>query len=74
VAVEPADDMTSHPTEEMTAMAIGTAVIAGVGPGLGLALARTFADAGHPVAMLALDDAKLDATGAKARHMLRVPK
>lgn len=41
-------------------MALGTAVIVGFGPGLGLALARTFADAGHPVAMLALDKAKLE--------------
>ena len=38
----------------------GTAVIVGVGPGLGLELARTFATAGHPVAMLARDKAKLD--------------
>jgi NADP-dependent 3-hydroxy acid dehydrogenase YdfG len=35
-------------------------VIVGVGPGLGLELARTFATAGHPVAMLARDKAKLD--------------
>jgi NAD(P)-dependent dehydrogenase (short-subunit alcohol dehydrogenase family) len=41
-------------------MALGTAVIVGVGPGLGLELARTFASAGHPVAMLARDKAKLD--------------
>lgn len=41
-------------------MALGTAVIVGVGPGLGLALARTFANAGHPVAMLARDKARLD--------------
>jgi NAD(P)-dependent dehydrogenase (short-subunit alcohol dehydrogenase family) len=41
-------------------MALGTAVIVGVGPGLGLALARTFADAGHPVAMLSRDKVKLD--------------
>ena len=46
-------------------MALGTAVIVGVGPGLGLALARTFADAGHPVAMLALDKAKLDTYAAE---------
>ncbi|MFD5749737.1 SDR family oxidoreductase [Streptomyces sp. NPDC127033] len=55
-------------------MALGTAIIVGVGPGLGLALARTFADAGHPVAMLARDEKKLDtysaeltSTGHKAR-------
>jgi NADP-dependent 3-hydroxy acid dehydrogenase YdfG len=45
-------------------MALGTAVIIGVGPGLGLAIARTFADAGHPVAMLARDKAKLDTYAA----------
>jgi short-subunit dehydrogenase len=38
----------------------GTAVIVGVGPGLGLELARTFATAGHPVAMLSRDQARLD--------------
>ena len=41
-------------------MAVGTAVIVGVGPGLGLELARIFGTAGHPVAMLARDKAKLD--------------
>jgi NAD(P)-dependent dehydrogenase (short-subunit alcohol dehydrogenase family) len=41
-------------------MALGTAIIVGVGPGLGLELARTFAAAGHPVAMLARDKGKLD--------------
>ena len=41
-------------------MALGPAVIVGVGPGLGLALANTFANAGYPVAMLSLDKAKLD--------------
>ena len=41
-------------------MALGTVIIVGVGPGLGLELARTFANAGHPVAMLARDKAKLD--------------
>jgi NAD(P)-dependent dehydrogenase (short-subunit alcohol dehydrogenase family) len=41
-------------------MTQGTAVIVGVGPGLGLALARTFADAGHPVALLARDSARLE--------------
>ncbi len=39
---------------------LGTAIIVGVGPGLGLEIARTFANAGHPVAMLARDKAKLD--------------
>jgi NAD(P)-dependent dehydrogenase (short-subunit alcohol dehydrogenase family) len=41
-------------------MTHGTAVIVGVGPGLGLALARIFADAGHPVALLARDMARLE--------------
>jgi NADP-dependent 3-hydroxy acid dehydrogenase YdfG len=59
------NDMTSHPIEERTAMALGTAVIVGVGPGLGLAVARTFAHAGHPVAMLARDKARLDTYAAE---------
>ncbi len=50
-------------------------MIVGVGPGLGLALARTFADAGHPVALLARDAtraadcyvAELDSPGRPAR-------
>jgi len=57
--------MTSHPVEERTAVALGTAVIVGVGPGLGGALARAFADAGHPVAMLDLDKARLDTDAAE---------
>jgi len=46
-------------------MAHGTAVIVGVGPGLGTSLARTFASAGHPVALLARDQARLDACAAE---------
>lgn len=46
-------------------MALGTAVIVGVGPGIGLELARAFATAGHPVAMLARDKAKLDGYAAE---------
>jgi NAD(P)-dependent dehydrogenase (short-subunit alcohol dehydrogenase family) len=42
----------------------GTVIIVGVGPGLGLELARAFATAGHPVAMLARDKAKLDGYAA----------
>jgi NAD(P)-dependent dehydrogenase (short-subunit alcohol dehydrogenase family) len=57
--------MTSHPIEERTAMTLGTAVIVGVGPGIGAALARTFATAGHPVAMLARDKARLDTYAAE---------
>ena len=49
-------------------MSLGTAVIVGVGPGLGLELARTFANAGHPVAMLARDKAKLDTLRRGARR------
>ena len=41
-------------------MSRGTAIIVGVGAGLGLELARIFGNAGHPVAMLARDKAKLD--------------
>ncbi|WP_271985623.1 SDR family NAD(P)-dependent oxidoreductase [Pseudoclavibacter terrae] len=36
------------------------AIIVGVGPGLGFALARTFADAGHPVAILGRNEARLN--------------
>jgi NAD(P)-dependent dehydrogenase (short-subunit alcohol dehydrogenase family) len=50
----------STPIEERTVVALGTAVIVGVGPGLGAALVRAFADAGHPVAMLDIDKARLD--------------
>jgi short-subunit dehydrogenase len=50
--------MTNHTT-------LGTVIIVGVGPGLGLELARTFATAGHPVAMLARDKAKLDGYAAE---------
>jgi len=44
---------------------LGTVIIVGVGPGLGLELARTFARAGHPVAMLARDKARLDGYAAE---------
>jgi NAD(P)-dependent dehydrogenase (short-subunit alcohol dehydrogenase family) len=43
----------------------GTAVIVGVGPGLGVALVRAFAGAGHPVAMLDHDKARLDTDAAE---------
>jgi NAD(P)-dependent dehydrogenase (short-subunit alcohol dehydrogenase family) len=46
-------------------MAPGTAVIVGVGPGLGVALVRAFAGAGHPVAMLSRDKGSLDAYAAE---------
>lgn len=46
-------------------MAPGTAVIVGVGPGLGVALAHAFANAGHPVAMLDRDKARLDTDAAE---------
>lgn len=46
-------------------MTLGTAVIVGVGPGIGLAIAHTFAHAGHPVAMLARDAVKLRAYAAE---------
>jgi NAD(P)-dependent dehydrogenase (short-subunit alcohol dehydrogenase family) len=46
-------------------MALGSAVIVGVGPGLGRSITRTFAQAGYPVAMLARDQAKLDGYAAE---------
>jgi NAD(P)-dependent dehydrogenase (short-subunit alcohol dehydrogenase family) len=46
-------------------VALGTAVIVGVGPGLGVALAHAFACAGHPVAMLDRDQARLDTDAAE---------
>jgi NAD(P)-dependent dehydrogenase (short-subunit alcohol dehydrogenase family) len=46
-------------------MTLGTAVIVGVGPGLGAALVRAFATAGHPVAMLDRDQSKLDTDSAE---------
>ena len=46
-------------------MALGSALVVGVGPGLGLEIARTFAEAGHPVAMLSRDKAKLDGFAAE---------
>jgi NADP-dependent 3-hydroxy acid dehydrogenase YdfG len=56
-------------------MTDGTAIIIGVGPGLGLALARTFAGANHPVGLIARDAARLDgyveelqAAGHRARR------
>ncbi len=55
-------------------MALGTAVIVGVGPGIGLALARTFANAGHPVAMLARDEAKLSGYAAELASTGRVAR
>ena len=41
-------------------MTLGTAAIVGIGPGLGVALVRAFANAGHPVAMLDRDKSRLD--------------
>ena len=38
---------------------LGTAVIVGVGSGLGRALAKRFAEAGHPIALAARDTGKL---------------
>ncbi|MGY5052282.1 SDR family NAD(P)-dependent oxidoreductase [Streptomyces sp. 900105755] len=46
-------------------MTLGTAVIVGVGPGIGLELTRAFANAGHPVAMLARNKTKLDTYAAE---------
>lgn len=51
---------TIHATDQEKHMTRGTAVIVGVGPGLGLALARTFAAEGHDVALIARSADKLD--------------
>lgn len=39
----------------------GSAIAIGAGPGLGLSLARTFAEDGHPVALIARNQDRLDA-------------
>ncbi|MBT2498552.1 SDR family NAD(P)-dependent oxidoreductase [Agromyces sp. ISL-38] len=41
-------------------MPVGSAIIIGVGPGLGSALARAFAHRGHPVALLGRSQSTLD--------------
>ncbi|MFD4795283.1 SDR family NAD(P)-dependent oxidoreductase [Streptomyces anulatus] len=41
-------------------MTQGSAIVIGAGPGLGLALARTFHDAGHPVALLSRNEERLN--------------
>src|SRR5258708_24628473 len=41
-------------------MSKGSALIVGVGPGLGLALAEAFASDGHPVALFGRDAPRLD--------------
>ena len=46
----------------------GTAVIVGAGPGLGMALARRFGDAGHPVALIARTASRLQDCVATLRH------
>jgi short-subunit dehydrogenase len=43
----------------------GSALIVGVGPGLGVALARAFAEAGHPVALIGRTDTKLKELAAQ---------
>jgi NADP-dependent 3-hydroxy acid dehydrogenase YdfG len=55
-------------------MSHGTALIVGVGPGLGVAIAKAFAEEGHPVALIARDADRLQryvteiaATGRTAR-------
>jgi NAD(P)-dependent dehydrogenase (short-subunit alcohol dehydrogenase family) len=46
-------------------MLLGTAVVVGIGPGLGAALVRAFANAGYSVAMLDRDKSRLDADAAE---------
>jgi NAD(P)-dependent dehydrogenase (short-subunit alcohol dehydrogenase family) len=46
-------------------MSKGTALIVGVGPGLGLALAEAFARDGHPVALFGRDAARLEKHAAE---------
>ncbi|MCL7380805.1 SDR family NAD(P)-dependent oxidoreductase [Streptomyces sp. 35G-GA-8] len=45
-------------------MSKGSAIVVGVGPGLGLALARAFAEDGHPVALLGRDPGRLEGYAA----------
>jgi short-subunit dehydrogenase len=49
-------------------MSLGTAIIVGAGPGLGIALARTFATAGHNIALLARTAGKLETFANELRH------
>lgn len=48
-------------------MTQGTTIIVGAGPGLGFALAQTFAAAGHPIALLARSADKLETLAAELR-------
>ncbi len=48
----------------------GSVLVAGVGPGLGIAVARRFADLGHRVAMLARSRDRLAALAAPAPELL----
>ena len=54
--------MTTAETDAQSAtagsMAKGVAVVLGVGPGLGLAVARRFGRGGHPVAVVSRSDAR----------------
>ncbi|MFI9722737.1 SDR family oxidoreductase [Streptomyces sp. NPDC052396] len=43
----------------------GAVLVIGVGPGLGVAIARTFAEAGHPVALIGRNAAKLKELAAR---------
>ncbi|MCU1407308.1 MAG: short-chain dehydrogenase/reductase [Glaciihabitans sp.] len=49
-------------------MTQGTAIIVGAGPGLGFALARSFAAAGHSIALLARNADKLDTLATELRN------
>lgn len=51
--------MTAHQEKRSSVTEQGSVLIVGVGPGLGLAVARVFAEAGHPVALIGRNNAKL---------------
>jgi NAD(P)-dependent dehydrogenase (short-subunit alcohol dehydrogenase family) len=58
----------------MTAPGKGSVIVAGVGPGLGLAIAKRFAREGHGVLMIARDQTKLERFAeADPQHLAAFP-